>query len=339
MAEQVSLLLESSDSEWVKSAVYDALSRMGARGANYATLVMETGFSDPDPKDRTAAVKAIAGMREQADIFTQELVKRIDHEDVLVRASAIAALGELGGAEARKHVSKIIAALDDHVWQARLASVEALYALCRTWNGDSGGEEIQWMKATSQRLFDDTWQVRQRAREVLEAAICREKEAVRKTSLVAIMGKNMRDKHGAQEEEEICPSLIAENVVEVLAAEDSWARLAAVDCLGSMGMEAVEYAEPLGRLQHDDASFVRVAVVKALQQMGPDGEFQLVRQNEGLRRLMKLRWKIAIQNMIFELLDHWRKGYFRDFYAAAAAQKEEMQRKAILAAKKRGWDD
>jgi len=60
-AEQVAGLLVTSRSEYVKSRAYLALSRMGMRGAQFATEVMSTGFSDPDPADREMAVKARRG--------------------------------------------------------------------------------------------------------------------------------------------------------------------------------------------------------------------------------------------------------------------------------------
>ena len=87
---------------------------------------METGFRDPDAKDREMSVKCIVGMRAQASIFIQDLLTHFSSDNPGVRTCAVEALAQLGRHMAEPHVALLLNALRDQEWKVRLAAVEAI---------------------------------------------------------------------------------------------------------------------------------------------------------------------------------------------------------------------
>jgi len=331
-AEEVAMLLGRSDSDWVKSSAMQALSHMGRRGAKYAIKVMEEGFRDPDAMDRRAAVKAIGGMREEADSFITHLTGLYQEESAGVRCCVIEAFARLGYAVALPHVQLIVSALEDSAWQVRKAAVETLAELCKEWDGSDQRPELQWMKAVAGRLWDQDWSVRCCVEDTLHVAILQEKESNQAMSLLASLAAP--DVAAAAK-----PSAIGAMVVEALQSEHAWVRLSATECLGRLGLAGVEFAEQIGRNQHDADVRVAKAVRQALEGMGDEGEFQLLRQNEGLQRLMALKWDLELKAAAGKLLTVWRASMLDAAMVAVQRRREAKARQDAFEKKKAGADD
>jgi len=79
-----------------------------------------------------------------------------------------------------------------------------------------------------------------------------------------------------------------------------WARLACVEAIGSLGESGIEFASALGSMQKDSDLRIREAVRVALEGMGEEGGYQLMRQSMGLKRLVEIQsciQKGAVQEM------------------------------------------
>lgn len=278
-AEQLAGLLVKSDSEWVKSSTYVALSKMGARGAVFAHEVMNKGFRDPDKKDRESAVDCIVGMKAEAATFLGPLVGHFRDRSPTVRACACKALSKLGRLTAAPHIDLILELLDDADWRVRLTAVEAVGDLTETWNGEpdrEGKDDIGWLLAVAQRLWDESFDVRSAAQSLTEKMMNREKDAGRKYALVAqVAAAQGEDEEKAPEWKE---SVLGNFVATGFTAEDLWAKLACVEAIASLGSKGGEFAPALGAMQNSTNLRVKDAVRRALGGMGPPGEFELVRQ-------------------------------------------------------------
>jgi len=73
--------------------------------------------------------------------------------------------------------------------------------------------------------------------------------------------------------------------------------------------------------------------------MGDEGEFQLLRQNEGLQRLMALKWDLELKAAAGKLLTVWRASMLDAAMVAVQRRREAKARQDAFEKKKAGADD
>jgi len=294
-ADLVANLIIENESEWATSAAYDALSRMGARGAVHGKIVMSRGFHDPDLKDREMAVKCIVGMREHSGCFIEALVDHFEDESVMVRCCAAKALSLQNRSVAERNAAYLVLGLEDDEWRMRLASLEGLAHMSRNWDGDRswdglGETDAMWIMSSAALLWDEAWDVRQRAQEVAIEMMRKEKLSAHQLALLQIVTYKPKPGEEPPSAWPECP--LSKFVATGLDSENLWTRLNCIEAIGALGVMCAEYAHKFGQMQHDSDWRIAEAVKVGLLAMGDAGEFEMMRQNEALDRFLKIKQDI-----------------------------------------------
>ncbi|MGE5200120.1 MAG: HEAT repeat domain-containing protein, partial [Rhodospirillaceae bacterium] len=141
----------------VRTAVVSLLPALGPALAEPRLSALAAG---QDPAVAAAAITALAGMPERPGTFAAMLERLLDGGDVMVRAAAATALGELkpaGGARAL--AAAYTAGLADDLYQARAAAIAALAKY-----GPAAATPT-----LNAALGDKDWAVRRRAADLLRA--------------------------------------------------------------------------------------------------------------------------------------------------------------------------
>ena len=148
--------LDADSHASVRTAVVSLLPALGPARALPRLSAMMTG---QDPAVAAAAIDAMAGMPEKPKDFAATLERLLGARDVMVRAAAAAALGELKPAGAEKAIAAAYkAGLADGLYQARAAAIAAL--------GKYGPAAAT--PTLNEALGDKEWAVRVRAAGLLQ---------------------------------------------------------------------------------------------------------------------------------------------------------------------------